>query len=80
MSAKRKSLDNVSMERAVKAMLNKEMGFLKASKTLNVLRSITKDFVNNKERNKVEAVIGRKPVLPAEVEEELVRHCLLMEQ
>jgi hypothetical protein len=67
------------MKRAVEAVINKEMGLLRASKTLNVPRSTIKDHTKSNERNTVEALIGRKPVLPTEVEEELVRYCLVME-
>jgi hypothetical protein len=78
MPTKQKSWDKVFMIRAVEAVLNKEMGLLKASKTFNVPRSTIKDYVKINGRNTVEALIGRKPVLLTEVEEELVRYCLVM--
>jgi hypothetical protein len=55
------------------------MGLLKASKTFNVPRPTIKDYAKSNGRNTVEALIGRKPVLPTEVEEGLVRYCLVME-
>jgi hypothetical protein len=79
MPAKRKSWDKVSMKRVAEAVLNKEMGLLRASKTFNVPRSTIKDYVKINGRNTVEASVGRKPVLPTEVEEELVLYCLVME-
>jgi hypothetical protein len=48
------------------------MGLLKASKSFNVPRSTIKDYVKSTGRNTVEALIGRKPVLPTEAEEEVV--------
>jgi hypothetical protein len=62
------------MKRAVEAVLNKEMVLLKASKTFNVPRSTIKDYVKSNGRNTVEALIGRKPVLLTDVEEEMVRY------
>jgi hypothetical protein len=41
------------MKRAVEAILNKEMGQLKASKSFNVPRSTIKDYVKIKGRNTV---------------------------
>jgi hypothetical protein len=67
------------MKRAVKAVLNKEMVLLRAPKTFNVPRSTIKDYVKSNGRNTIEALIGRKPVLSTEVEEELVLYCLVME-
>lgn len=61
------------MKRAAEAM-----GFLKASETFNLPRSTLKDYVKSNGRNTVEALIGRKPALPTEVEE-FVRYCLVME-
>jgi hypothetical protein len=67
------------MKRVVEAVLNKEMGLLRASKTSDLPRSTIKDYVKIYGRNTVEALIGKKPVLPTEAEEELVRYCLVME-
>jgi hypothetical protein len=43
------------MKRAVEAVLNKEMGLLKASKTLNVLPSTINYYAKSNGRNTVEA-------------------------
>ncbi|XP_071445696.1 uncharacterized protein [Hetaerina americana] len=77
---KRKSWDKVSMIRAVEAVINKEMSLLKASKAFNVPRSTIKDYVKKNGKNSVEASIGRKPVLPADVEGQLVHYCLELER
>ena len=67
------------MENAVKAVSNKEMGLLKASKFYSVPRSTLKDYVKNNGKNTIDARIGRKPILPLELEKDLERYCLEME-
>jgi hypothetical protein len=63
---------------AVEGVLNKEMELLKTSRTFNLPRSIIKDYVKSNGKNTVEALIGRKQLLPTEEEEELVQYCLVM--
>jgi hypothetical protein len=74
--------DKESMVRAVKAVRDKEMGLLKASKMFTVPKASLKDYVNSR-GEEVEHLVtmkmGRKPVLPAQIENELVNYCLLME-
>lgn len=70
------------MREAVLAVKRKEMGLLKASKTFNVPRSTIKDYVKKTEEELeklLEVPLGRKPVLPSEIEDELVEYCLQME-
>jgi hypothetical protein len=65
---KRKAWDKESMVRAVKAVRDKEMGLLKASKMFNVPRATLKDYVNSRGKEVEHLVtmrMGRKPVLPA---------------
>jgi hypothetical protein len=79
---KRKAWDKESMVRAVKAVRDKEMGLLKASKMFNVPRETLKDYVKSRGKEVEHLVtmrMGRKPVLPAQIENKLVNYCLLME-
>jgi hypothetical protein len=80
---KRKAWYKESMVRAVKAVRDKEMGLLKASKMFNVPRATLKDCVNSRGKEVEHLVtmrMGRKPVLPAQIENKLVNYCLLMER
>jgi hypothetical protein len=80
---KRKTWDKMKMANAIKAVRCKEMGLKTASRVFEVPRSTLKDKVNSKETD-IEKLIntrlGRKPVLPSNVEEELVSYCLMMEK
>lgn len=73
----------MKMANAIKAVRCKEMGLKTASRVFEVPRSTLKDKVNSKETD-IEKLIstrlGRKPVLPSNVEEELVSYCLMMEK
>lgn len=80
---KRKKWDAESMKKAVTAVREKKMGFLKASKSFNVPKSTLEDYVKNKEKDVEELCkipLGRRCVLGAELEEELVLYCQRMEE
>lgn len=80
---KRKQWNPDSMKKAVEAVRMKEMGYKKAAKMFNVPRATLKDYVKKFEKSVEEVVsgkMGRKPVLPVELEEELVNYCLEMEK
>lgn len=80
---KRKLWDAGAMTKAVEAVRANEMGYKKAAKLFKVPRATLKDYVKNSEKS-VETLVsgrmGRKPVLPTELEEELVKYCLQMEK
>lgn len=79
---KRKKWDSKSMQLAVKAVKDIKMKYLKASKTYGVPRSTLENYVNNKTKDVDELIctrLGRKHVLGDELEKELVRYCLIME-
>ena len=73
----------MKMANVIKAVRCKEMGLKTASRVFEVPRSTLKDKVNSKETD-IEKLIntrlGRKPVLPSNVEEELVSYCLMTEK
>lgn len=81
--AQRKTWDRVKMKEAVITVQNKEMGLLKASKAFQVPRSTLKDYVKKpaEELQKLlDVPLGRKPILPPQLEYELVEYCLLMDK
>lgn len=80
---KRKKWDTKSMLAAVSAVKNKEMGYLLASKTFAVPKSTLEDYVKHKMKSPEELVqtnLGRPPVLPKEIEADLVDHCVEMDK
>ena len=79
----RKSWDKIKMIEAVIAVKNKEMGLLKASKIFQVPRSTLKDYVKKPEdelQKLLDVPLGRRPVLPPDVEDQLVEYCLQMDK
>jgi hypothetical protein len=78
---KRKSLNPKHMVAAVNAVRKNDMG--KAAKSFDVQRSALKDYVKKGEHDVEERAlgkVGRKPVLPSELERELVKFYLNMEK
>ncbi|KAJ8935558.1 hypothetical protein NQ318_019542 [Aromia moschata] len=73
------SLEN--MRRAVEAVQQKRMGYLAASKRFNVPRTSLYRYCRKVENidHMKQAPLGRKPVLPPELEQELVDYLLIME-
>ncbi|KAJ8874622.1 hypothetical protein PR048_025488 [Dryococelus australis] len=80
----RKQWESASMLKAVEAVRNKEMGFLKASKTFCVPRSTLENHVNHKTIQDAEVLcstmLDRKCVLPDELESKLAEYCMVMEK
>lgn len=76
---KRRKWDSISMKKAIDAVKNKEMGYLKASRIFKVPKSTLENYLKN---NKVKEDInlGRRTTLPKDIENDLVEHCLLMEK
>ncbi|KAJ4448712.1 hypothetical protein ANN_00103 [Periplaneta americana] len=70
------------MVNAIVAVREKRMGYLPASKRFNVPRSTLFDYVrsNSEPTNAVKSKLGRKPILPASLEEKLVDYVLMMER
>lgn len=79
-SLKKWSSDN--MINAIIAVREKRMGYLAASKRFNVPRSTLFDYVrsNSEPTEAVKSKLGRKPILPDELEEKLVEYLLMMEK
>lgn len=81
-SPQRKKWNEKDMKKAVIAVRSKRMGYLKACKTFNVPRATL--FRLCKKDGAASEVcqtkLGRKPILPDYLEEELVKHCLAMEK
>ncbi|KAJ4438970.1 hypothetical protein ANN_14924 [Periplaneta americana] len=68
---------------SLKAILRKKrMGYLAASKRFNVPPSTLFDYVrsNSEPTKAVKSKLGRKPILPASLEEKLVDYVLMMER
>jgi hypothetical protein len=79
----RKKWDPERMKAAIEAMRNKEMGSYKTSRFFNLLQTTLQPYVKDGQKSSSEAVktkVGRKPVLPCQVESDLAEHCLLMER
>ncbi|KAJ8873943.1 hypothetical protein PR048_024782 [Dryococelus australis] len=72
------------MLKAVETVRNRAMGFLKASKTFGVLRSSLENYVNHKIIQDAEVLcstkLGRKCVLPDELESKLAEYRMVMEE
>ncbi|KAI4453984.1 hypothetical protein MML48_scaffold00007257 [Holotrichia oblita] len=80
----RKKWNAEAMLAAISAVKNNEMGYLLASKTFNVPKSTLEDYVKNKSRKSPEEMIrtnlGRPPVLPKDIEVDLVDYCVEMDK
>lgn len=77
---KRKTWCPRAMKNAYLAVKNKEMGYLKASKTFGVPKSTLEDYVksNTNIDELLQGKLGRKPTFHPEIEEELVNYCIEM--
>jgi lipid II:glycine glycyltransferase (peptidoglycan interpeptide bridge formation enzyme) len=81
----RKTWDKEAMLKATEAVKNEEMGTLKASQDFNVPRSILRDHLKEDTEGNdvqvcVEVRLGRKPVFPRPVEDQLVEYFVMMEK
>jgi hypothetical protein len=68
---------------AVKAVRDKEMGLLKASKIFDVPTAAPKYYAKSRckeAEDVVTARMGRKPVLPVQIENEIVNYCFIMKR
>jgi len=71
------------MKAASEAMRNKEMGSYKASRVLILQQTALRRYVKDRQKSSTEAIktkLGRKQVLPYEVENDLAEQCRLMER
>jgi hypothetical protein len=76
LSAKRKDWSKKAMCRAVRSG---QMGYLKASKYFSVPRGTLERYVKDTSRSPEELVgvyLGRRTVLPSELENKLVEYCI----
>lgn len=70
------------MKKAIEAVRSKSMGYKKAVKEFQIPRSTLKRLVKDSEESLdslVHKPLGRKPILPRELEEKLVEYILIME-
>ena len=70
------------MCRAVRVVRSGEMGYLKASKYFSVPRGTLERYVKDTSRSPEELVnvhLGRRTVLPSELEDKLVEYCITMD-
>ncbi|GBP43090.1 hypothetical protein EVAR_96352_1 [Eumeta japonica] len=80
-SKKRKTWDPEKMKKAIEAVRSKSMGYKRQSGVSNT-RSTLKRLVKDSEESLdslVHKPLGRKPILPPELEEKLVEYILIME-
>jgi hypothetical protein len=77
-----KSWDTESLMQAIKAVCNKEMGYLAAAKKYKLPRSTLYDYVcsNWDPFQATQSKLGHKPIIPPALEEELVEYLLLIER
>jgi hypothetical protein len=70
------------MIKAIKAVRNKEIGYLAAAKKYNVPRSTLCDYVRSHwdPFQATQSKLGRKPIIPPALEEKLVEYLLLIER
>ncbi|KAG5866049.1 hypothetical protein JTB14_006422 [Gonioctena quinquepunctata] len=71
------------MKLFINAVRSKEMGYLKASKLFAVPKTTLEDYVKQTTKTPDQLVavsIGRKPILPPELGEDLVAYCLEMDR
>lgn len=81
--SQRKKWSKEAMLKAVEAVKNHEMGYLKASKIFNVPRSTLENYVNHPTKTSLDLVsvpLGRKPTLGTDLENELVKYCKEMDR
>ncbi|KAK9685653.1 CENP-B N-terminal DNA-binding domain [Popillia japonica] len=74
---KHKQWDPKQMKLAVEAVKNKEMGYLKPSKVFGIPKTTIEDYVK---KGASVNPIGRKPVLPKELQDDLALYCLEMDR
>ena len=68
---------------AIKFVINGDTGYLRTSKYLSVPRGTLEKYVKDTSRSPEELVnvhLGRRPVLPSELENKLVEYCIIMDQ
>lgn len=82
MPGKRKTWDPVTMKGAIVAVRSGEMGYLLASKIFGVPKGTLEKYVKNEKTPEelMEMRSGRKPVLPSELENLLVKYCMQMDE
>jgi hypothetical protein len=71
------------MKAAIEGMRNKEIGSYKALRFVNLPQTALQPFVKDRQKSSIEAIktkLGKKHVLPCEVENDLAEHCLLKER
>lgn len=81
-NAKRKTWDKKAMTEAIKLVRSETIGLKKAVKMFKVPKTTLQRLVHDKTYTPEEVVekkLGRKPVLPINIENDLVKYLLLME-
>jgi hypothetical protein len=73
----------MKMANAIKAVRSEEIRLKKTSKVFEIPRSTLKNYVNSKETDTGKLIstrLGRKPVLPYNLEEEIASFCQMVDR
>lgn len=78
----RKKWDPANMAAAVNACRNKEVGYLRASKTFQVPKITLQNYVKSGKHTSelIKLPLGRKPVLNYALEDDLVQYCVKLDK
>jgi hypothetical protein len=71
------------MKATIEGRRNKEKGSYKASRVFNLPQTTLRRYVKDRQKSSSETIktkLGRKQILPCEVENDLAEHCRLMER
>jgi len=82
-STKRKNWGKEAMCRAMRAVTSGDTDYLRTSKYFSVPRGTLERYVKNTTRSPEELVyvnLGRRNVLPSELENKLLEYCIIMDQ
>jgi hypothetical protein len=78
-----KSWNQDKMTRVVATVRKKEMGFNTAQKLFNVPKTSLRPYISMKDKTPEEAVLtklGRRPVFSRDMEQELIKYLLMMDE
>jgi hypothetical protein len=82
-STKRKNWSKEAMCRAVRVVRSGDTGYLRASKYFSVPRGTLERYVKDTSRSSEDLVnvhLGRRTVLPSELENKVLEYCIIMDQ
>ncbi|XP_069669360.1 uncharacterized protein [Periplaneta americana] len=82
-AVRRKTWDPQRMKEAILSVRSGQMGYLRAAKTYGVPKGTVEKYVKDRDKTPEDILkvrSGRKPVLPPELENMLVKYCLQMDE